>query len=114
VMLHDVILLGVLAGDWALFSLDTFHCCLYNSVAFCNVCASHSSEEGLLSSLSLSSVRCLRIKEMLKPIASKCSRKIPSGSNPFILSAYVRFNFLKCPTNSSILLTFLETQSPTF
>jgi hypothetical protein len=25
-MLHDVVLLGVLAGDWALFSPDTFPC----------------------------------------------------------------------------------------
>jgi hypothetical protein len=113
-MIHDVILLGVLAGDWVLFSLVTFPCCMYNLVSLCNVSASQSPEEELLSSLSLSLVRCLWIKEFLKPTTSKCSQKIPLGSNPFSLSAYVRFNFLKWSTNSSILLTFLRTKSSTF
>jgi hypothetical protein len=82
VMLHDVVILGVLAGDWALLSPDTFPYYLYNSVAFCNVSTSQSPEAELLSSLSLYSTRCLWIKELLKPTASKCSRKIPLGSNP--------------------------------
>jgi hypothetical protein len=54
VMLRDVVLLRVLAGDWTLFSPDTFPCCLYNSVALCNVSTSQSPEEGVLLSLSLS------------------------------------------------------------
>ena len=112
-MLRDVALLRVLVGDWTLFSLNTFPCCLYNSVALCNVSTSQSREAGLLSSLSLSSIRHLWIKESLKPTSSKCSRKIPSGSNPFSLSSYVRFNFLKWTTNLSILLTFLHKKSPT-
>jgi hypothetical protein len=97
-MLHDVVLLGVLAGDWVLFSLDTFPCCLYNSVALCNISVLQSTEEGLLSTLFLSWVRCVWIKEVLKPTPSKCTRKMPLGSNPFSLSTYVRFNFLKWAT----------------
>jgi hypothetical protein len=113
-MLCDVILLGVMDRDWALFSLDTFPCCLYNSVALCNVSPSQFPEAGLLFSLSLSLARCLLIKELLKPTSSKCSQKIPLGLNHFILSAYVRFNFLKWTAILSILLTFLQTRSPTF
>jgi hypothetical protein len=113
-MLGDVVLLGVLVGDWPLFSPDPFPCCLYNSVALCNVSTLQSLEAKVLSSLSLSSVRRLWIKELLKPTDSKCSRKIPLGLNPFSLSTYFRFKFLKWPMNSSILLMFLHTKSPTF
>jgi hypothetical protein len=114
VTLHGVVLLGVLAGGWVLFSQDTLPCCLYNSVALCNVFASQWAEAGLLSTLSLSWVRCLWIKEVLKKTPSKCSPKMSLGSNPFSLSSYVRFNFLKWTTNSSIFLMFLHTKSPTF
>jgi hypothetical protein len=114
VMLHDVMLLGVLVGDWTLFSPKPFPCCLYNSVVLCNVSTSPSSGVGVLSSLSLSSFRRVWIKEMLKPTASKCSRKIPLGLNPLSLSTYLRFKLLKWPANSSILLMFLNTKSPTF
>jgi hypothetical protein len=113
-MLCDVVLLGVLAGDWVLLSPDNFPCCLYNSMVLCNLSASQSTEEGLLSTLFLSWVRCVWIKEVLKPTPSKCSRKMPLGLNPFILSAYVRFDFLKWEENSSILLMFLHTKSLTF
>jgi hypothetical protein len=37
VILSDVVLLGVLVGDWTLFSPNRFPCCLYNSVVPCYV-----------------------------------------------------------------------------
>jgi hypothetical protein len=66
-MLRDVVLLGVIAEDWTLFSPKPFPCCLYNLVVLCNVSMSPSSGEGVLFSLSLSSFRRVWIKEMLKP-----------------------------------------------
>jgi hypothetical protein len=113
-MLCDVILLGVLVGDWTLFSPEPIPSCLYNSISIFNVSTSPSSGEEVFSSMSLSSVRHVCIKELLKPTVSKCSQKILLGSNPLILSIYFRFKFLKWPVNLSILLTFMNTKSPTF
>lgn len=113
-MLWDVVLLGVLVGDWTLFSPRPFPCCLYNSMGLYNVSMSPFWGVGVFSSLSLSSFRRVWIKELLKPTTNKCSRKIPLGSNPLFLSAYLRFKLLKWLVNSSILLTFLNTKSPTF
>jgi hypothetical protein len=112
-MLHDVVILGVSDEDWTLFSPEPFPCFLYNSVALCNVSMSQSSEARVLSSLSLSSIRRLWIKELLKPTDSKCSRKIPLGSNPFSLSTYFRFKFLKWVSFFFFFAIFYLTHSTT-
>jgi hypothetical protein len=113
-LLRCVALLGVIVGDWALFSLGLFPLYLYNSLVLSTISTSPVVWVGLPRLLSSYYPRTVWIKELIKPTVNMCSTNIPLGSTPLIFSVYLRFKLLKWLANSSSLFIFLNTKSPTF